>query len=652
MGALGNQKYTGAEIQPTIVLKYGTRTLQKGTDFDVTYNNNKQPGTATVTITGKGNYTGTRTADFKILKTNDSNNSSSGSGSSSGRSALNGGEDDEEDEEEEKEEDESEHIGELMLDGMSYGTIVFDKMDRPKDYNRYIEALDGTPIKDEEDEDADDSGEDEDEEEEEDEDEEEAPAADADMASVKKRYIVEAINLQDDEGKDIPLDEEQTREKYEELHLKLTPNQVDVLKSKNFVELVYVLENAELVIQLDELTKEIDVTPFEKPVETEYVEPEADVDVDEELEYVEETNAPIEGEEDEEPEFIEVTGDEETVMESVNMEMTNIKAVNQYDFCILQLTEEDYTEREKGALEGVEAQYPYRVLGFAINGEVTENVAAPEDEDEEDEEDEEEREPVEAPANENVKPYPLLDIMKRDELRLIMEDEPTEDTKQLFVAVEDAVKRDKAAVKTERVNYVETEDKAYASFAPEHNGLYAVIEAEDTFERCPYVTYAPWGVPEPSPEPEEDEEEFELIDFDGSEDSEDEDEDDTVPEPTPLAPPPAAPEPEPEVIEDPEPTYAYSRRSNEGNQYWLVDTRNKTVEYFSGVNDEYWIGDYTGSLMSGMDVKARSGDKIVNIALKFQQTYKFALMNGDGPEMLMEQDDVAKVEAEMSTHRK
>ena len=75
------------------------------------------------------------------------------------------------------------------------------------------------------------------------------------------------------------------------------------------------------------------------------------------------------------------------------------------------------------------------------------------------------------------------------------------------------------------------------------------------------------------------------------------------------------------------------------------------MEYYSAVDDEYWIGDYVGSLMSGMTVTTRTGDKILNIQLKFQQTYKFALMNGDGPELLMEQDDVSKVDAELSSHR-
>ena len=56
--------------------------------------------------------------------------------------------------------------------------------------------------------------------------------------------------------------------------------------------------------------------------------------------------------------------------------------------------------------------------------------------------------------------------------------------------------------------------------------------------------------------------------------------------------------------------------------------------------------------MSGMNVVLRNQNKIINIALKFQQTYKFALMNGDGAELLMEQEDISKVEAAITPNRK
>lgn len=41
--------------------------LVKGTDYTVSYKNNTKIGTATVTITGKGKYIGTKTIEFKIV---------------------------------------------------------------------------------------------------------------------------------------------------------------------------------------------------------------------------------------------------------------------------------------------------------------------------------------------------------------------------------------------------------------------------------------------------------------------------------------------------------------------------------------------------------------------------------------------------------
>ena len=58
--------YNGKAKTPTVTLKDGTKTLKKGTDYTVTYKNNTKPGKATVTIKGKGNYTGTITKTFTI----------------------------------------------------------------------------------------------------------------------------------------------------------------------------------------------------------------------------------------------------------------------------------------------------------------------------------------------------------------------------------------------------------------------------------------------------------------------------------------------------------------------------------------------------------------------------------------------------------
>lgn len=58
--------YNGKTKKPAVTVKVNGNTLKEGTDYTVTYKNNKNIGTATVTIKGKGNYTGTVTKQFTI----------------------------------------------------------------------------------------------------------------------------------------------------------------------------------------------------------------------------------------------------------------------------------------------------------------------------------------------------------------------------------------------------------------------------------------------------------------------------------------------------------------------------------------------------------------------------------------------------------
>lgn len=58
--------YNGLAQTPAIIVKDGTKTLTSGTDYTVVYSNNTNVGTASVTITGIGKYTGTKTANFTI----------------------------------------------------------------------------------------------------------------------------------------------------------------------------------------------------------------------------------------------------------------------------------------------------------------------------------------------------------------------------------------------------------------------------------------------------------------------------------------------------------------------------------------------------------------------------------------------------------
>ncbi|MBR1751284.1 MAG: hypothetical protein IJ740_10480 [Ruminococcus sp.] len=61
-----NKVYTGKAIKPAPTVKLSGKALKKGTDYTVSYKNNTKVGKATVTIKGKGNYTGTVTKTFKI----------------------------------------------------------------------------------------------------------------------------------------------------------------------------------------------------------------------------------------------------------------------------------------------------------------------------------------------------------------------------------------------------------------------------------------------------------------------------------------------------------------------------------------------------------------------------------------------------------
>lgn len=60
--------YSGSARKPSTTVKSGSKTLKLGTDYTVSYKNNTNAGTATVTITGKGNYKSTAKVTFTITK--------------------------------------------------------------------------------------------------------------------------------------------------------------------------------------------------------------------------------------------------------------------------------------------------------------------------------------------------------------------------------------------------------------------------------------------------------------------------------------------------------------------------------------------------------------------------------------------------------
>ena len=66
VSGLKAKTWTGKVQTQSPVVELGGKTLKSGTDYTVTYNNNKNVGLAALTITGQGDYAGTITKTFKI----------------------------------------------------------------------------------------------------------------------------------------------------------------------------------------------------------------------------------------------------------------------------------------------------------------------------------------------------------------------------------------------------------------------------------------------------------------------------------------------------------------------------------------------------------------------------------------------------------
>lgn len=60
--------YTGKPITPAVTVTADGKTLTEGSDYTLTYRDNEKPGTATVTVEGKGGYTGKVTLNFTIFE--------------------------------------------------------------------------------------------------------------------------------------------------------------------------------------------------------------------------------------------------------------------------------------------------------------------------------------------------------------------------------------------------------------------------------------------------------------------------------------------------------------------------------------------------------------------------------------------------------
>lgn len=89
--SIADQTYTGSAITPTVSISsssYSTYGMTEGDDYTVSYQNNVNVGTATVTVTGSGlYYVGSITQTFNIVKGSNSGTTSTGSGSNSGNTS-------------------------------------------------------------------------------------------------------------------------------------------------------------------------------------------------------------------------------------------------------------------------------------------------------------------------------------------------------------------------------------------------------------------------------------------------------------------------------------------------------------------------------------------------------------------------------------
>ncbi|MCR5793822.1 MAG: leucine-rich repeat protein [Solobacterium sp.] len=67
ISTIAAQTYTGKAIKPAVTVTVNGVKLVNGTDYTISYENNINTGTATVTIEGIGGYTGTVTKEFTII---------------------------------------------------------------------------------------------------------------------------------------------------------------------------------------------------------------------------------------------------------------------------------------------------------------------------------------------------------------------------------------------------------------------------------------------------------------------------------------------------------------------------------------------------------------------------------------------------------
>ena len=66
--AIPDQTFTGSALEPRPTVRLGGRTLSEGADYELSFRDNTDPGTATLTVAGRGSYTGARDVTFRIVR--------------------------------------------------------------------------------------------------------------------------------------------------------------------------------------------------------------------------------------------------------------------------------------------------------------------------------------------------------------------------------------------------------------------------------------------------------------------------------------------------------------------------------------------------------------------------------------------------------
>lgn len=73
-------EYTGKAIRPKVTVKYHETVLTENKDYTVSYSNNVNVGKGKVTVTGIGDYTGSKTCEFTILPNSENGGGNNGGG--------------------------------------------------------------------------------------------------------------------------------------------------------------------------------------------------------------------------------------------------------------------------------------------------------------------------------------------------------------------------------------------------------------------------------------------------------------------------------------------------------------------------------------------------------------------------------------------